>query len=82
MSDDLAGLFLPAFAGAGTQELMAGICTAWDAVTFHSTIVVGTVTYTNLPIMSPALATMGTGLVTLHRTAAAYIITGRLTVPA
>ncbi len=66
-------------AGAGSALLMGGTCTAWDAVTFHSTVVVGTVTYTNLPVLNTAA--MSTGSVLLVNTPARPIILGRLTVP-
>lgn len=81
MSRDLAALFSPPNAGSGTANVMPGTCTAWDAATSHSTIVVGTVTYANLPILSSALATMGTGLVTLLATPKSYLVLGRLTIP-
>jgi len=82
MSRDLSKLFLPERTGAGVQPLMGGFCTAWDAVTSHSTVVVGgVVTYTDLPILAPAVATMSTGLVLLALTDRGPIIYGRLIVP-
>lgn len=81
MSVDLTSLFLPAKVGSTAQSVMAGTCTAWDLATGHSTIVVGTVAYTNLPILNAALATMGTGAVVLLTTPASYLVLGRLTVP-
>lgn len=81
MSKDLAGLFAPPSAGVGTQSLTAGVCTAWDAGTSHSTVVVGTVVYANLPILTSAVATMGTGAVLLIATPRGPLILGRLTVP-
>lgn len=82
MSKDLSKLFLPEFTGRGVQDWMSGFCTAWDAVTSHSTVVVGgVVTYTNLPILAPAVATMTTGLVLLSLTDRGPIIHGRLIVP-
>lgn len=81
MSQDLTRLFLGLPTGVGTQLLMPGTCTAWDAGTKHSTITVGTVTYTNLPIVNAALATMATGTVLLINTPGSPIILGLLTVP-
>ena len=81
MSNDLARLFSPDNVGAGVQLLMGGTCTAWDPVAAHSTVVVGTVAYTDLPILSSALATMSVGLVLLIKTDRGPLILGRLTVP-
>lgn len=82
MSKDLSRLFLPEFAGRGVQDWMSGFCTAWDPVTSYSTVVVGgVVTYTNLPIVAPAVATMTTGLVLLALSDRGPIIHGRLIVP-
>lgn len=79
MSADLSRLFLPSARGAGTQLLMPGICTLWDAVTKHNTVLVGTVTYTNLPVLNATA--MAAGQVLLINTPAGPIILGLLTVP-
>jgi len=81
MSTDLTRLFLPFTAGVGTQPLMSGTCTAWNGTTHASTVVVGTVTYTNLYVITAALATMATGAVLLINTPGAPIILGGLTAP-
>lgn len=83
MSEVIARLIDPLPGGSNIENVTSGTCTAWDAITFASTVVVGgAVTYVNLPIISPALATMGTGLVLLLRSDRGPIILGRLTVPA
>lgn len=82
MSSPLTDIFLPPALGQNVEDTTGAICTAWDPVTFHSTIVIGgVVTITNAPILSSALATMGTGLVAMTRTAAGFLCLGRLTVP-
>lgn len=83
MSADLTRLFLPPNSGVGFPLLMQGNCTAWDAATSHSTVVIGGVaSYTNLPILNSALATMSAGAVLVILSAGGPIILGRLTVPA
>lgn len=79
MSADLSGLLLPGVRSAGTQLVMPATCTAWDGSTKHSTVVVGTVTYTNLAVVNAAA--MATGPVVLLNTPGAPIILGPLTVP-
>lgn len=82
MSADLTRLFQPPNVGVGLPLLMQGTCTAWDALTAHSTVVVGGVaTYTNAPILNGALATMGTGAVLVIFSTGGPIILGRMTVP-
>ena len=82
MSAELTRLFLPPNTGVGLPLLMQGICTAWDGVTSHSTVVVGGVaTYSNAPILNGALATMGTGAVLVIFSDGGPIILGRMTVP-
>ena len=76
---DLTRLFLPPSRGAGTQLLMSGTCTVWTGGAgplYPSTVIVGTATYTNLPVINPAA--MGTGLVLLISTPAGPIILGKL----
>jgi hypothetical protein len=81
MSGDLARLFLASNPGTAVQPLMGGTCTVWTPTGSYSTIVVGSTTYTNLPILNSALATMGTGLVLLINTPRGPLVLGRLTVP-
>lgn len=81
MSADLSRLFLPGARGAGSQLVMSGVCTAWDAVTHQSTVNVGgSVNYANLPVLNVAAMTVGSVL--LLNTPAGPIILGPLTVPA
>lgn len=76
-SGHLAALFLPTATGSGTQRLVGGTCTVWAGIApYNSTVVVGTVTYTNLPVVNPAA--MSTGLVLLITSPAGPIILGRL----
>lgn len=79
MSADLSTLLLPTIRGAGTQLVTRGTCTAWDGSTKHSTVLVGTVTYTNLAVLNAAA--MATGAVLLLNTGGPPIILGVLTVP-
>lgn len=82
MSAELSRLFLPPTTGVGLPLLMQGTCTAWDAATGRSTVVVGGVaSYTNAPVLNSALATMSTGPVLVIFSTAGPIILGRLTLP-
>jgi hypothetical protein len=76
MHDPLARLFLAPPAGGAVQTFMGATCTAWDATTYANTVVVGSVTYTNLPVIAPAQ--MSTGRVLLVHTPAGPIVIGRL----
>lgn len=76
MTDDLTRLFLTPPAGRAVQLFMGATCTVWDGVTYTNTVVVGSVTYTNLPVINPA--GMSTGRVLLARTTAGPIILGRI----
>jgi hypothetical protein len=58
------------------QNLAGGTMTAWDPIALTNTVVVGQVTYQNLPSVSPIGLT--TGLVLLQKSAAGYIIMGML----
>jgi hypothetical protein len=84
MSKDLSGLFFSENIGRGIQPLSSGTVTAWDAVTHNSTVVVGgVVTYTNLPLLASAAATMTVGaLAYLAMSDRGPIIYGTLIVPA
>lgn len=76
---DLTRLFLPPSRGAGTQLVMQGTCTVWTGGAgplYPSTVVVGTVTYTNLSVLNPAA--MSPGAVLLLNTGGPPIILGRL----
>jgi len=83
VSKDLSGLFFGESTGRGIQPVTSGIVTAWDAVTSHSTIVVGgVITYTNLPLQASAAASMAVGkLVLLQMTDRGPIIYDTLIVP-
>lgn len=58
------------------QDWVGGLMTQWDAVSFSNTVLVGPVTYRNLPVVSPN--GMSVGLVLLARGPAGYIIMGNL----
>lgn len=69
----LAGLFFGPTSGRAMQGWMGGVMTAWDAVTYQNTVVVGGVTtYTNIPVGNPTLLAAGTVL--LAMTAAGPIV--------
>lgn len=72
----LADLFLTPSAGSPLQPLLGGTMTAWNGGTYANTVVVGSVTYTNLPVINPTL--LSTGLVLVAVTAAGPIILGRI----
>lgn len=59
-----------------TQDVAGGTMTYWDPVTHANTVVVGPVTYQNLPVVSSVGLT--TGLVLLMKAPGGYIIMGML----
>jgi hypothetical protein len=58
------------------QDWVGGVMTQWDAVSFANTVLVGPVTYRNLPVVSPNGLTEGTVL--LAKGPAGYIVMGML----
>jgi hypothetical protein len=58
------------------QNWVGGVMTQWDAVSFSNTVIVGPVTYRNLPVVSPNGLTVGTVL--LAKGPAGYIVMGML----
>jgi hypothetical protein len=58
------------------QDWVGGVMTQWDAVSFANTVVVGPVTYRNLPVVSPNGLTEGTVL--LAKAPGGYIVIGML----
>jgi hypothetical protein len=58
------------------QDWVGGIMTQWDAVSFANTVLVGPVTYRNLPVVSPNGMSVGTVL--LAKGPAGYLIMGNL----
>jgi hypothetical protein len=58
------------------QNLVGGTMTVWDPISQSNTVVVGQVTYQNLPVVSPVGLTEG--LVLLQKGPASYIIMGML----
>jgi hypothetical protein len=61
-----------------TQDWAGGIMTQWDSISHTNTVVVGPVTYRNLPSVSPLGLTEGTVL--LAKVPGGYIILGMLAV--
>ena len=79
---DLTRLFLPPNVGVGLPAWMQGVCTTWDPATANSVVNVnGVAIYTNAPILSSAVAGMGTGPVLIAFADGGPIILGRLTIP-
>lgn len=76
MTNELAGLFLAHGPGAAIPPLMGAVLTAWDGATYANTVVVGSVTYTNLPVLNPA--GLAVGNVLLANTAGGPIVLGRI----
>ncbi|MGH3986929.1 MAG: hypothetical protein ACRDTZ_06380, partial [Pseudonocardiaceae bacterium] len=58
------------------QDWVGGMMTEWDAVSYFNTVIVGPVTYRNLPVVSPNGLT--TGPVLLAKAPAGYIVIGML----
>lgn len=58
------------------QDWVGGLMTQWDAVSFANTVLVGPVTYRNLPVVSPNGLTEGTVL--LAKAPGGYIVMGML----
>jgi hypothetical protein len=58
------------------QDWVGGVMTQWDAVSFANTVMVGPVTYRNLPVVSPNGLTEGTVL--LAKGPAGYLVIGML----
>lgn len=58
------------------QPVAGGLMTQWDAVSFANTVLVGPVTYRNLPVVSPNGLSIGTVL--LLKGPAGYIVMGNL----
>jgi hypothetical protein len=56
MTAPLAGLFAPDRGGRAAAPFRVGTLTAWDATTLRNTVVIDSVTYTNLAIVIPPLA--------------------------
>ena len=82
MPQDLTRLFLPPNSGVGLPAWMQGTCTAWDPTTAQSVVNVnGVAVYTNAPILTAAVAGMGTGTVLIAFADGGPIILGRLTIP-
>lgn len=80
-SDDLTGLLTPS--PAAPLSVTQGFLTAWDGVTFSNTVTVGTVTLSDLPVVStatPGSLTAGV-LVLLLRQRNTYYILGKITYP-
>jgi hypothetical protein len=59
-----------------TQNPAGGIMTAWDPISHANTVIVGPVTYQNLPVVSPIGLTLGKVLLT--KGPAGYIVMGML----
>jgi hypothetical protein len=58
------------------QDIAGGTMTAWDPISHANTVIVGPVTYQNLPVVSPIGLTLGNVL--LNKGPAGYIIMGML----
>jgi hypothetical protein len=59
-----------------TQDVAGGVMTVWDPVSYANTVVIGPVTYQNLPVVNPNGLTEGTVLVL--KAPGGYIVLGML----
>lgn len=72
----LARLFLGSDGGSNLAPVIGGTMETWNATTYANTVRVGSVVYSNLPVVNPSA--LSTGTVLLLKTEASLVVLGRI----
>lgn len=73
----LTRLFLPRPVGAATATPLGATLVTWNPITYQNTVIIGSTTYTDLPVLNPTSLT--TGPVMVQKTASGWVVVGMIT---